>query len=70
MGGTVLAEFVVDSAGRADMTTFRTLDPGTPSFLKSVLDNLPTARFSAGRLEGHPVAVCIKQSFEFRVPYR
>jgi hypothetical protein len=66
-GTDVLVEFVVDSAGRADMTRFRPLYPVAADFLASVMDFLPSAKFKAGRLAGRPVAVCAKQTFQFRM---
>jgi len=67
---SVETEFVVDSTGRADMTTFGLLQPVPASFVESVRDFLLTARFTLARVGGHPVAMCVKQRFEFRTRSR
>jgi len=49
------------------MRTFRPLYPVPADFLESVMDFLPTAKFKAGLLAGRAVAVCAKQTFQFRM---
>jgi len=62
---TVQAEFLVDSLGRPDVTTFRPLRPVPANFLQSVLNYLPQSKYKPARIAGHPVAQCALQSFEF-----
>jgi hypothetical protein len=68
--GTVKIEFVVDSAGRADMRTLRPLLPAYPDLFVSVRTFLPSAKYKPARVGGHPVAQCVNQTFvfEFRGP--
>jgi hypothetical protein len=65
----VLTEVVVDSLGTADAATFRPLEPAPTSFLVSIREFLPTATFTPARVGGHPVAQCLKSTFQFVPTY-
>jgi hypothetical protein len=65
----VQVEFVIDSAGRADMSTFRPLQPVSANFLGSVREFVSSAKFRPARIGTQPVAMCAKQSFEFGTVY-
>jgi hypothetical protein len=45
VAGEVMAQFVVDTAGYADMTTFKVLRATDPVFVQAVRDGLPRMRF-------------------------
>jgi hypothetical protein len=60
---------VVDSLGRADMETFRPVEPAPAKFLASVRDFLSTGTFKPGRVGGHSIAQCVKWTFQFAPTY-
>jgi hypothetical protein len=66
--GTVETEFVVDSAGRADMATLRPLLPASAVLFASIRDFLPSAKFKPARIHGLPVNQCVNERFEFVFP--
>lgn len=66
---TVEVEFVIDSSGRADMETLRPVLPAPADFFQSVADYLSKAKFHAARVAGHPVRMCVRQTFQFQPVY-
>jgi hypothetical protein len=76
--GTVVLEFVVDTAGRVDPATVRELwSPGRPrltgdvgryydAFLKATMRGLATARYEPARVGGCAVRQLVQQPFEYR----
>ena len=66
---TIAVEFVVDSTGVADVTTFRPLETSPRDFLVSIRDFLSSATFKPARVAGHPVSQCLKQTFQFEPTY-
>ncbi|MGI8496539.1 MAG: hypothetical protein ACR2OG_03005 [Gemmatimonadaceae bacterium] len=65
--GTVVVEFVVDSTGRADLTTVNVVSAASPPQLESVREYLTEAHFQAAELRGRHVLQCVQQRFEFVV---
>lgn len=63
--GTVLAEFVVDTTGRADMSTFRALKSDNDLFTASVRNALQRMRFLPAEVGGHKVKQLVQQPFQF-----
>ena len=63
--GEVLAQFVVDEQGVADMTSFKALKSIDPAFTDAVRTALPTMRFAPARLKGRVVKQLVQQPFTF-----
>ena len=53
--GEVLAQFVVDTTGRAEMSTFKVLKSTHDLFTESVKASLPNMRFEPALVGGHAV---------------
>jgi outer membrane biosynthesis protein TonB len=64
-GGEVEIRFVVDTNGRADMTTFEALNTSSESVTTSVRDALPSMRFYPAESDGHKVRQVVRQTFRF-----
>ena len=65
--GQVLAQFVVDSTGRVDLSTFSVLDSQHPLFVAAVRSALARMRFLPAEARGARVAQLVQQSFHFTV---
>lgn len=63
--GSVIAEFVVDTAGRIEPATFRVISSDDPAFTASVRELLPRARFLPAINEGKLVRQVVRQTFVF-----
>jgi protein TonB len=63
--GTVLAQFVVDSTGRALADTFTALHSDHPLFTASVRTALSRMRFVPAEIGGRKVAQLVQQPFQF-----
>jgi TonB family protein len=63
--GEVLAEFIVDATGRADMGSFKVLRSTHELFTKAVESSLPNMQFYPGEVGGKPVRQLIQMPFEF-----
>lgn len=66
---TVLAQFVVTEAGRADMSSVRFLRVGYRDFAEAVLRALPTFRFKPAEVGGCPVPQVVQVPFKFSLRY-
>lgn len=65
--GQVLAQFVVDSAGRVELATFQVLDSQHPLFVAAVRSALSRIRYLPAEARGARVAQLVQQSFHFTV---
>jgi TonB family protein len=65
--GGVLVQFVVDTTGRAEASTFKVLKASHPEFIFAVKEVLPRMRFYPAELRGHKVKQMVQQPFEFRL---
>ena len=65
--GLVLAQFVVDTLGRADVTTFSALRSDHPLFTAAVRAALNRLRFLPAQVGGRKVAQLVHQPFQFTV---
>ena len=65
--GEVVIHVVIDTAGRADMTTVRVISSDHPLFTDAVLAALPRARFLPAETGGRRVPMWAVQSFVFEV---
>ncbi len=63
--GTVLAQFVVDTTGRADMSTFKVLKSENDLFSNSVKNALQRMRFLPAEVGGRKVKQLVQQPFQF-----
>jgi len=63
--GTVLAQFVVDTTGRADMSTFKVLKADHDLFASSIKAVLPRMRFLPAEVGGRKVKQLVQQPFVF-----
>lgn len=65
--GNVVAQFVVDTSGRADMKTFKVLSETHPLFGQAVRAVLPSMRFLPAEVGGRPVKQLVQQPFAFNM---
>lgn len=63
--GTVMAQFVVDTTGRADMSTFQALKSDNDLFTSAVKNALQRMRFLPAEVGGRKVKQLVQQSFQF-----
>jgi len=63
--GRVLAMFVVNEDGLAEVSTLKVLAADNPAFAQSVKDALPTMRFTAAEVGGRKVKQLVQQPFMF-----
>jgi protein TonB len=68
VAGTVLVQFVVDTSGRAEMSTFKVLKSDNDLFTEAVKNVLPQMRFYPAEVGGHHVQQFVQWPFEFKVP--
>lgn len=63
--GTVLASFVVDTTGKADMSTFKVLRSDHELFTNAVKNALPRIRYLPAEVGGRKVKQLVQQPFQF-----
>ena len=63
--GEVVAQFVVDTTGRADMRTFKALSTSHELFTAAVRNVLPSMRFYPAETGGRKVKQLVQQAFKF-----
>jgi protein TonB len=63
--GEVLAQFVVDTTGRAEMGSFKVLKSSHDLFTTAVRNALPTMRFLPAEVGGRKVKQLVQQPFQF-----
>jgi protein TonB len=63
--GEVLAQFVVDTTGRADMSQFKVLKTTHELFAQAVRNALPNMRFRPAEIGGRKVKQMVQQPFTF-----
>lgn len=68
IGGVVVAEFVVDSAGRVEPESFGIVTSPHPVFSRAVFDAVRTAVFAPARRSGRPVRQLVQMRFRFAPP--
>ena len=66
--GTVLAQFVVDTTGRVDMSTFKVLKATNELFIDAVTRVLPKWKFYPAEAGGHKVKQLVRMPLAFKVP--
>lgn len=65
--GVVKAQFVVDSLGRVDTSTFRLLEPAESDFVAAVKAALPRMKYRPALFGGVPVPQLVQQAFGFKI---
>jgi protein TonB len=65
IGGRVAVQFVVDTLGKAEMSSLRIVEATDPQFAQSVRTVLPRYRFSSGEVGGQKVRTLVQLPFEF-----
>jgi periplasmic protein TonB len=68
MEGEVLAQFVVDTLGKADMSTFKVLQASNELFASSLESTLPQWRFYPAEAGGHKVKQIVQLPLKFVAP--
>ncbi len=68
--GEVLAQFVVDRDGRAEMNTFKVLKSSDSLFTETVLHALPNMRFNPAEISGQRVRQLVQMPFQFNLSKR
>ena len=63
--GSVLATFVVDTSGRADLATFTVVSSDHQLFASAVRTALARMRFMPAEVGGHKVPQLVQQTFQF-----
>ncbi len=63
--GEVDVQFVVDTTGRADMSTLKVLKSTNDLFTAAVRNALPRAKFFPAEVGGHKVRQWVQQPFTF-----
>jgi protein TonB len=66
--GEVLAQFVVDTTGHAEMNSFKVLKSSNDLFTSSVKNVLPQMRFYPAEVGGRKVRQLVQMPFVFKVP--
>jgi len=67
VAGEVLAQFVVDTSGRAEMKTFKSLKSDHDLFTAAVRTALPQMKFYPAEVGGRKVKQLVQQAFKFAV---
>jgi TonB family protein len=67
VSGEVLAQFVVDTTGRVDMSKFRILHSSDQVFSDAVREAIPAERFFPAEREGQLVPELLQMPFAFRL---
>ena len=65
--GEVLAQFVVDTTGRVDMSTFKVLKSTNELFTQSVRSALTSSRYYAAEVGGRKVKQLVQRPFKFQL---
>jgi TonB family protein len=68
VSGEVLAQFVVDTTGRADLSTFKVLKATNPQFVEAVRSVLGSWKFTPAEVGRHTVKQLLQMPFAFKVP--
>ena len=65
--GSVSAQYVVDTTGFADTTSFTVLKATNPEFVMAVKEALPYMRFSPAKIGSTKVRQLVEQQFSFHI---
>lgn len=65
--GSVIVQYVVDTLGHADTTTFRVISATHVDFARAVKNTLPRMRFRPAVMANRLVPQLVQQPFAFRI---
>ncbi|HXT17400.1 MAG TPA: energy transducer TonB [Gemmatimonadaceae bacterium] len=65
--GAVIARYVVDTTGFADVKSFEVMEASNPGFVDAVREALPYMRFSPAKIGTQKVRQLVEQRFGFRI---
>jgi periplasmic protein TonB len=65
--GAVMAQFVVDANGRAEVQTFKVLKSDHEELSEAVRRSLPDMRFTPAEKGGHKVKQLVQEPFTFTI---
>jgi protein TonB len=65
--GSVVAQFVVNESGHADLGTLKILSSSNPAFTAAVKEALPRMKFSAAQIGGKKVDQLVQMPFQFHL---
>ncbi len=68
VGGEVLAQFVVDTNGLVEASSFKVIKSSDDAFTKAVKDAIPGMRFSPAEEGGQRVRQLVELPFTFGAP--
>ena len=68
--GDVLVTFVVDTTGRADMSTFTVIKSTHTLFTQAVKNSVANSRYYPAEIGGHRVKQLVQQPFVFSLTGR
>jgi hypothetical protein len=66
--GSVVAQFVVDTTGMVELSTFKIVKSTDPSFTGAVKDALPAMRYRPAEAGGMKVRQLVEATFPFNLP--
>ena len=67
ISGNVRVQFVVDTTGRAELSSVRVVESSHELFTRAVLASLRQARFTPGEVSGQRVRTLVERSFRFDI---
>jgi protein TonB len=67
VSGQVIAQFVVDTTGRVDVSTFKVIESSHDLFSSAVKNALPRMRFQPAEVGGRKVKQLVQQPFVFNI---
>jgi hypothetical protein len=70
LGGRVVTEFVVDTAGVPDPVTVRVLLSSGPVYTSELQRHFAELRYSPAVCDGQPVRLLVQQGFSWRIEHR
>jgi periplasmic protein TonB len=65
--GEVRVQFVVDTTGRAELSSVRVVESSHELFRRAVIASLRQARFTPGEVSGHRVRTLVERSYRFDI---
>ena len=67
VSGSVAAQYIVDTTGFADTSSFHVLNSPRPEFIQAVKDVLPYMRFEPAKIGTTKVRQLVEQQFSFKI---
>jgi periplasmic protein TonB len=67
ISGSVRVQFVVDTTGRAELSSVHVVESSHDLFTRAVLTSLRQARFTPGEVSGHRVRTLVERSYRFDI---